>query len=471
MSLYSEFIRLIQNRGLLDGVSTLVVGLSGGPDSICLTDLLLLARERGDISLELHAAHLNHGLRGQESDEDEWFVREFAASRGLPLTVERREVGALCVSGGGSLEEVARRERYQFLESAARSADAQAVAVAHNADDQIETVLHRFIRGAGLRGMRGMPLNRPITRRATVRIIRPLLRARRVEILEHIKQRGLSFRRDSSNLDTSFLRNRIRAELIPLLESHYNAAAGSSILRLSRSIAEAYDFLERSAATVVADAVRGGAIDAAMLANADDALKPLVIDAALAHVADEPPQLDAKHYEAIAELARIGEPGSRIDLPARLAAVRTEREILIAAMPPAPPAPPEFELPLSVPGQTVTPFGTVTARRISGAEFDLPAFLRNKTDNDEAIDASAIECPMAVRSRRNGDSFQPLGARGRKKVGDFLTDRKVPAAVRERLILVTAGDKIVWVVGHRIDDSVKVTARTKEVLLLSVSKT
>ena len=470
MSLYSEVLKLIRRHKLLDGVHTAVVGLSGGPDSVCLLDLLALMAERGDISVRLHAAHLNHGLRAAESDEDEHFVRELATRTRVPLAVERRDVHAAHANGRGSLEEVARRERYSFLASVARKVRAEAVAVGHNADDQVETVLHRLVRGTGIKGIRGMAPARPIEPGSDVRLIRPLLRARRSDILEHLAERGLSFREDSSNRDSTFMRNRIRHELLPLLESNYNPAFGQALLRLSRSAVDVHHLLSDLADAEAARCVRGGTIDTACFRAVPDALRPLVIDRAVASVMPNAPQFDASHYEAVVGLALDGGPGSRLDLPGGLVAARSGNGVTFAksqsGVPPVP-----IEVPLHVPGETGAAGLIVTATVLDRQAFDLDAFMRTKTRYDEAMDADAAGGPLVLRSRRNGDAFRPLGAGGRKKVGDFLTDLKLPAEERDRVLIVAAGEDLRWVVGHRIDERAKITPETKNVLVLAARDT
>jgi len=465
MSLYSDVLKVVRRHELLDGVRTAVVGVSGGPDSVCLLDLLALMADRGDISVRVLAAHLNHGLRGAESDEDERFVRELAARKGVPLAAERRDVNAARSSGGGSIEEVARRERYSFLASVAREAGAEAVAVGHNAGDQVETVLHRLVRGAGINGIRGMAPARAIESGSDVRLIRPLLQSRRSEILGHLAERGLPFREDSSNRDPAFMRNRIRNELLPLLESGYNPAFGEALLRLSRYAADTYRLLSDLADAEAGRCVRGGAIDAERFGSVPDALRPLVIDRAVASVTPDAAQFDARHYEAVIGLVLDGRTGSRVDLPGGLAAVRSGDVVTFAKRPSgAPPAP--VAVPLPVPGEADAGGFTVTATVLDRGAFDFDAFMRTKTRYDEVMDAGAAGGPLVLRSRRDGDAFRPLGAGGRKKVGDFLTDLKLPAEERDRVLVVAGGDGLLWVVGHRIDERAKVTPETKKVLVL-----
>jgi len=469
MSLYSDVLKVIRRHRLLGGVRAVVVALSGGPDSVCLLDLFGLMRERGEIDAAIHAAHLNHGLRGEESDEDERFARELAERMGLPITVERRDIGATRAEEGGSVEEVARRERYAFLTSVAGSVGADAVAVGHHADDQIETILHRLIRGAGLKGLRGIPLTRLIAEGSPVRLIRPLLGSRRAEIIAHLNERGLSFREDSSNADTAHTRNRIRNELLPLIESEYNPAFGESLLRLSRSATDVHELLLDLAHTAAADCLSGNTIGIEGFGLAHGAVRPLLIDRAAAAADPQHPQFDAKHYDAVVELALGGRAGSRLDLPGGIVAARSRDAISFAKSAPGDPAPP-VHVALVCPGETAEPLAgvTVTAELLERPEFDFDAFLAVKTRYDEVMDADAADGMLVLRSWRDGDRFEPLGAGGSKKVGDFLTDLKVPADERGRVMLVTSSGQPIWLVGYRLDERVRLTESTRRVLKLSV---
>ena len=469
MSLYSDVLKLIRQHKLLAGADAVVVGLSGGPDSVCLLDVLALMRERGDINAAVHAAHLNHCLRGEESDEDERFARELAETMGLPITVDRRDIGSVQAEEGGSVEAVARRERYAFLASVAESVGASAVAVGHHADDQIETVLHRLIRGAGLKGLRGIRLTRLLDDGSPARLIRPLLGARRADIVDYLSERGLTYRADSSNSDTSLTRNKLRHTLLPRIESDFNPAFGESLLRLSRSATDVHELLLDVAHTAAVDCVSGNTINVEEFGLAHGAVRPLLIDLAVEWVEPMRPQFDAKHYDAIVELALGGTPGARIDLPGDIMASRSGDAISFAKRQPDEPASP-VHVQLACPGETADELAgvRVVVELVVRAGFDFDAFVAAKTCYDEAMDADAASGTLVLRSWQEGDRFEPLGVGGSKKVGDFLTDLKVPVADRGRVMLVTADGRPVWLVGHRIDERVKITESTKRVLKLSV---
>ncbi len=235
----------------LDGPG--VVAVSGGPDSVALLRAIVVARP----AVPLTVAHLNHQLRGSESDADEAFVRDLcarlsAAGAALRLRVERLDVAAR--AAGDNLEAAARRRRYDWLTAVAREAGAVWVATGHTADDQAETVLHRLLRGTGLRGMCGIPARRPLA--PGVEVVRPLLRVRRADVLAYLQELGQDVRHDSSNADLRFTRNRLRHELLPHLATHYNPAITTVLCSLAEQAAEVQQIETAAAAALLAAAER-----------------------------------------------------------------------------------------------------------------------------------------------------------------------------------------------------------------------
>jgi tRNA(Ile)-lysidine synthase len=207
-----------------------VVALSGGPDSVCVAKILGNLFVQKSFS-KLILAHLNHQLRGPESDKDEAFVRQLAQAWNLPCRIERRDVAAVALASGANLEDAARRLRYDWFAQVAREEGANWVATGHSADDQAETVLFRLLRGSGLQGLAGMAQRRPLV--PGIDLVRPLLPVNRVAIIAFLKNHQQAFCADSSNLDVSFTRNRLRHELLPLLAETYNPAIAEILCRLA----------------------------------------------------------------------------------------------------------------------------------------------------------------------------------------------------------------------------------------------
>ncbi len=242
-------------RGVDLGCQPLVVAVSGGPDSVAL--LHALATQQFP---HLVIAHLNHQLRGRDSDDDECFVHELhdtlkaRGATGLQLRCDGADVAARARSEGDNLESVARRVRYSWLVKVARGVHAQFVATGHTADDQAETVLHRLLRGTGLKGLRGIANRRTLA--PGIEVIRPLLRVTRAEVLAYLEAEGQAYRQDASNDDRSFMRNRIRHELLPYLVQQYNPAIASVLGRLAEQAAQAYEYQVTLAGDLLAEAER-----------------------------------------------------------------------------------------------------------------------------------------------------------------------------------------------------------------------
>ena len=436
----------IARRGMLKGGETVLVAVSGGPDSLCLLETLY--RLAPALDLDLHVGHFDHRLR-DGSARDAAFVGRVAARLGLPATI--RAAGATHVPKGRSPEEAARDRRYAFLEETADAIGATRIATGHTLDDQAETVLMRLLAGTGTRGLGGIPPVRG-------RVVRPLIETRRSDTEAFCRSLGLRPRRDPTNADRTFRRNAVRAELLPLLIERFNARTPEALARLA-DVARDEDALldELAAAALEPDPIpRGVRIPIERLLALPPALQRRVIR----RVAP----LDAPHTERILELCREGTTGDRATLPAPLNATLSYGSLLIGreAVPPASgqePAPAA----LDVPGVTDLPLWSMRMRTWIESEPS-PAWPDGRRVC--VLDAARLRAPLAVRTPRRGDRFHPLGMAGEKRLGDFFTDAKLPRAERARVPIVTAGDRIAWVVGHRPDDRFKVTGRTRRLLWL-----
>jgi tRNA(Ile)-lysidine synthase len=319
--------RVRRTLATLDGVGRgVVAAVSGGPDSVALLRALIAARPPAD-SFPVVVAHLNHRLRGAESDADEEFVGELCAgltATGVPaltLARTRLDVAALARAEGVNLEAAARRARYAWLAETARAAGARWVAAGHTADDQAETVLHRLLRGAGLQGLRGVAARRELA--PGVGLVRPLLRTTRAEVIAYLQELNQPFRIDSTNSDLSRMRNRIRLELLPLLAARYNPGAAAVLARLAAQADEAFRDEAAAAAALLAEAERPRAgpllvFDPGRLAAAPRRL----VRAALRLVwAREGWPVDAMTFEKWERLAGLAfDDGTAVDLPGRIRA-------------------------------------------------------------------------------------------------------------------------------------------------------
>lgn len=435
----------VERRRLLKGGERVLVAVSGGPDSLSL--LHALDRLAHALDLELHVAHFDHRLR-RASGRDAAFVARAAAGLGLPVTVRAAE--ASDVPKGRSPEEIARERRYAFLEETADAIGAAAIATGHTLDDQAETVLMRVLGGTGTHGLGGIPPRRG-------RVVRPLIDVRRAETVAFCRALGLRPRTDLTNADPAFRRNAIRADLVPLLIERFNVRAPEALARLA-DLARDEDALldELAAETIQPEAVPGGVrIPVDPLLALPPALQRRVVRRAT--------PLDAAHTERVLRLCREGATGDRVELPAPLNATLSYGSLLIGRRPSAPAS--AGPAGISVPGVTDLPHWSMRVH--TWIESEPP---RAWPDGRRVcvLDAARARGPLAVRSPRRGDRFRPLGMSSEKRLGDFFTDAKVPRAERSAVPLVTSGERIAWVVGHRPDDRFKVTGRTRRFLWVEI---
>jgi tRNA(Ile)-lysidine synthase len=461
MSVHSRVLRTIRKHDMLPCGARVLVALSGGPDSVALLHILRTLEERGELVVA-GAAHFNHQLRGAEADADEIFCRDLAAATGVPFITGRADVAARARESGRSLEDAARQARYEFLNGAADSAGADAIAVGHSLDDQAETFLLRLIRGAGPAGLAGI-------RPRAGRVVRPLLDISRAELRQYAAEHGLGFRDDSSNADVRIPRNRVRLELLPQL-SQFSPAIAATLAREAALARADEEFLDRlaieSAASIVLVESGNVTVDVAALMALPPALASRVTRKAVAAAA--PGRfIGFQHIDDLLELARSGADGAALALPG-VTALRRGSRIAFGIVPERPFSN-SFRFPLSIPGEVAVPGWALSAAWIQAPEEVMPPPARGNT---AVVAAAPLRGPLAVRSRRPGDTFRPLGMRGRgRKLQDFLVDRKIAREDRDSLpLVVDQDDRIVWVVGHSVAEDFRVTGPEQGVILLKARR-
>jgi tRNA(Ile)-lysidine synthase len=315
----------IDAHGLLAEGESVLAGFSGGADSLAMTAAL---HETG--LYRLAAVHVHHGIRGADADADEAFADGQAAAWGIPLLAERIDVPSLARRWGVGVEEAARRGRYEVFVAAAGSVGASAVALAHHADDQAETILHRIVRGTHLRGLAGMPAQRPLS--LGVRIVRPLLWARRAEVEDYCRRRGLPWRTDHTNAQTDYTRNFIRNELLPLLRDRINPRADEALLRLSSAARDAEEVLDELAAALFDRACRKrtdieATLRIAPLRKAPPALAAFVLRKAMEAIGAPQQELSQERFGDL--LSLLAGEASAVDLPGDVRAARRGQLILL----------------------------------------------------------------------------------------------------------------------------------------------
>jgi tRNA(Ile)-lysidine synthase len=457
----------------------LVVGVSGGTDSVCLLHILLQLRDK--LNLDLHVAHLNHQLRGAEADVDAEYVSDLARKLGIAATIEKRDVKAYQSANRFSLEEAAREARYAFFAEVAQATGAGAVAVGHTADDHAETILMHLIRGTGLLGLQGMKalswwrLASPAGRLngAQLAVIRPLLEIRREEIEAYCAACDLSTRLDSSNFSSQYLRSRIRAELMPLLRE-YNPRIRESLQRIARTVAADIAHLDEEVeslwGSIVVGRLDGAALDNKDFARLSPAHRRHLLRSVLRRLLGDLRGIELVHIEALLKVM-VRPAGKKLSLPGGLVfhggyaeSLITREEDTLCPLPPL-----TGEQRLAIPGETMLSGWQIKAKAIENDLWPTDAACHEAhpgTLFGACLDFDLTGAELVVRSRRDGDRFQPLGMGKSKKLQDFMVDARIPRAWRDRVPLVCTGERIIWVVGWRIDHRVRITDSTRRALRL-----
>jgi tRNA(Ile)-lysidine synthase len=469
MDLLDRVRRTIRRHDLARPSRRVVVALSGGPDSMALLHLLLRLEESGELRVA-GVAHFNHQLRPAAAS-DEAFCRDVSASVGKPFFADREAVAERARRERRSLEDAARTARHAFFERARVHFNADLVALGHTKDDQAETFLLRLLRGAGMRGLAAMHPRREA-------LIRPLIECRRTELRDYLDTTQAACVHDESNDDLTIPRNRVRAELLPVLE-RFNPAIVSVLASEAEIAREAWQWMDAEAVRLAQQICSHEAddvwrLDADALRRAPIALARLVLHQAMSAASGGRP-VPFHHVERALELSRKG--GGRIDAPghrverdgAAIVLRRKPADVVGRWTPPARGRTNFFEYPLSIPGEVALP----EARLLVSAEFgSAPAI-----DGGSAVLGSGTvalvrkdRCSdtLSVRNRRPGDRFRPLGLNGRhKKLQDFFVDRKVARPQRDFVPLVVDGTgRIVWVAGYALDEEFRVTSPAEAVVIL-----
>lgn len=477
MNILKKVYLSIEGYDLIRPGETIVCAVSGGPDSVAMLHILRELNDVQQLNWKLHVAHVNHGLRGKSSDEDEQFVKGLSDRLKLPFHGTRVDVRAAQKKERMSLEEAARKLRHEFLQKLALEVGAQKIALAHNLDDQAETILHRILRGTGLRGLKGMAPIRVLSRKSDLFVVRPLIEIERYEIEAYLREKGIAYKTDLTNFDTSITRNKIRHKLIPMIESEFNPRVKMALVKLGQTAGSFYLLLREIANEVYENTkMLSGEGEVCLsveeFAKLPPAIQTLIIDRAVKTLLGRVPQLNFEHYLEIISLCGEHAYQKTIRLPRGLEA-RREGYILKIAHPRTEPPPIQFkQKKVKIPGSTqIKKLNLQIDTEVhEGKIIGLKDYIRNKDYTEEIIDFEKLQGPLVVRLRHKGDQFVPLGSRGTTKLKKFFIDNKVPKNVRDRVPIVTDGSRIVWVVGYRIGDDVKITDATKKVLKLKVRR-
>lgn len=440
---------ILRHRLIQQG-EKILLAVSGGIDSVVLLDLLCELRK--SLKFDLATVHCNHRLRGQESDDDETFVRTLAKERGLDCYVTRVETKIIAEAEKISIQEAARNARYAFFSELRRYHGFHKIATAHNADDNAETIIFNLIRGTGIRGLTGIPLWRK-----DEAVIRPLLFASRDDIEQYSRERGLKFREDSSNLKTNYTRNFIRHRLIPMMRENINPNLTATLQRTSERFLQLEAYIH---------SITHSLSEKLIERKTDD---QIVINLPQLH---EQPTFIQEQFliSTVRSFARIevqsgkvatmmgiahGETGSFGSLSGDIGLYRDRDRLILKKGKSDQP----FSFHVEINNEYSLNRSTFTATEVTEALISTDPCV-------EYVDCDKLQKPLRLRSWREGDWFVPFGMNEPKKMSDFFIDHKIPLLEKITIPLFTASEDIVWVCGLRLDDRYKITSATTKYIKL-----
>jgi len=484
----------IRKYQMLTSNTKLVVAVSGGPDSATLLHLLFKLTPK--YNLRLWVAHLNHGLRGREAEAEAEWVKKFAFKLGIPVISDTFNVAGLAKEKRLSLEEAARRARYNFLEEVANQLGASKIALAHTASDQAETLLMRLMRGSGLDGLSAIPPVRD-------KIIRPLIEVFRGEIEDYCRENNLQPCLDSSNRETSFLRNRVRLNLIPYLSREYGDQVEKVLYQTTNLLKQDSEYLKKETDRVFKSVLEEETsqelvLHEEKLSCLHPALQRRVIRKAIEKIKGDLRGITFDHIISILELCKTKQ-SKQLDLPHGLMIRHRYKGLLIRKGKEKslsfirnfviPGTTKLTELNLALDTELISRLPGISFQKDSqkklggqfisscrfGACLPLASAKKSKShqirgfpEPEALFDFDKLEPPLYLRTREKGDRFHPLGMKGSKKVKDYFIDLKIPLERRERIPLLMDKDKVVWIVGYRIDQRFKVDKDTRAILKVKI---
>lgn len=455
--------RTIERENLIQKGDKILVALSGGPDSVCLLHCLKKLEHIYD--LKIYAAHLNHMIRGMEAQKDAMYTAKLCDAFDLIFFVKSVDVPLYAKKERLSLEEAARKVRYEMLFEIKDKISADKIAVAHNLDDQVETVLMRLMRGTGIHGLRGMDYLREDG------LIRPLLDVQKRDILKYCEEQKLSPRVDKTNEETEYTRNRIRINLIPLIEAEYSPQIKMHLSKMANLLREDDAFLEAESsgifqrdAVILEDRVKLQADDLSLL---HPAIAKRIIRYAVKEAAGTLEGLESGHIDDVIDLMKSPKTHAMLHLPKGVFVYKRPEGILFTKKT-IEAVSAEYRYSLK-PGETI---------RIP--EMDLKMESRTMSKEKcmmlptgpltKAFDIDKIQGELIVRSRRDGDRIRPMGMGGTKKLKDLFIDLKIPREKRDSIPILCDERGILWVVGYKISEDYKIDENTKNVLRISCSE-
>lgn len=461
----------IEANSLID-TEKIVVAFSGGADSAALLDALCLLKESGNIKAEIFAAHINHNLRGNESDGDQKFAENFALQRQVKIKSENVDIETYCRDNNVSTETAARELRRKAICKIASEFGAKTIATAHHKDDNAETMIHRLSRGTGLKGLGGIWPSRNINIDGhQIRYIRPLLCVNRHEIEEYCKSRGIDWRHDSSNDELIYTRNVIRHSILPKLEENSANCLRNKLYKLADSSRRLYEKVFELARSAWNESVSIAEDDEVVIEAISFNLLPIIVRQEIIRLAynrlgGSESKITSSHYDNIIEFA-AGTDSAKLQLPCDIYCFRGYGRIIFRKIV-------EHGIAFTIinsPGTYKFKDNEIVVSKESFNKKMFKDFIRNKKSNEEWFDAATVKLPICVRSRETGDKFRPIGQRTPKRVGKFLIGARIDHAQRAKIVIFEDDNKnIIWIAPHRASDITKISDDTQEVYKIKVDK-
>ncbi|CDF59098.1 tRNA lysidine(34) synthetase TilS [Thermobrachium celere] len=444
-----KVLNYIKANRLIDYGDKIVVGLSGGPDSVCLLHILCSLRD--DLNITIYTAHVNHMIRGEEAFRDEEYSKKLAESLGVEHFNLRVKVEEFAKENKMTSEEAGRFIRYKFFDEVLNKVGANKIALAHNMNDNAETILMNLIRGTGTLGLVGIPNKRD------GKYIRPIMCLTRDEIEEYCKVNGLNPQIDSTNRESIYTRNKVRLELIPYIKENFNSNIIESLNRLSEIIKYEEEFLQGFVDDIINSHYKDKRFSISIFNKQHVAIKRRIIRRIIEIVIGKISGIEQKHIDECIELIHKAETGKYLVLPHNIVCKIEYDNFMIDVKSDEIT---EYEYKINIPGVTYIPelnskIYTNVLENLNNIKYNtfIKYFDYDKIGND-----------IVVRSRRQGDYIVLSGIRGKKKLKDFFIDKKVPRDERQRIPLVAKGSEVVWIIGMRDNCLYKVSSETKRIL-------
>jgi len=454
----------IKKYDLIPAGCIVLAGVSGGPDSVCMLHVLNILKN--ELNIKIEAAHVNHMLRGDDSFSDEKYVKQLCGKFDIPFHTVKCDIRKYASEHAISLEEAGRDIRYETFGKIAGRTGAKAICVAHNMNDQAETVLMHLLRGAGPEGLKGMEYRNGI-------IIRPLLGISRARIEEYCIKEDLKPRTDSSNLETCYTRNKIRLKLLPYIKELLDFDPVTSLNRMASLLATDNEFLEEFAADAFKSALVEGAksgltLDVKAVSDMHEAVSSRIIRKSILEISGTLKGIEQKHVASVTKLIKEGRTGATICLPQGVTARKSYGNIEFCLKNDTKQEPlPGIKL--IIPGETKVPGYDISICTSFVEKTKNPGnFSTDRRSLTQYFDYDAAEKGISIRNRRDGDRIKPSGFDGTKKLKDIFIDKKIPRPERDRILLLTSDDDIIWIVGYEKSDKHKVKESTEKVLAVEV---